>query len=191
MTGGEGPDSDDGPYDGPGDAPGWGSAPAPGATAFAPPGPPGPPGVDDAPLTPLQQAVVDEVAKGQHALGIEERWARRSSIALDGGLYNDGLGGSFTNAAVDNLLAQHADDQIDDAQRAAELAAAQSAAPAGADPHFPAGGPPTPEEIHEAEMHPWPHHGMAETIEHNRELRAAAGGSGADDGSPGAPPTPG
>ena len=47
-----------------------------------------------------------------------------------------------------------------------------------AEPHFPAGGPPTPEEVHEAEINPWPHHGMAETIEHNRQLRQEAGDSG-------------
>jgi hypothetical protein len=120
---------------------------------------------EDAPLTPLQQAVVDEVAEGQHALGREMRWKRGSGLSLLGP-------GGIVGYEIDSALAARAAKQVSASEREAEfLAGIKNSEAADEEPHVPAGGPPTLEEVHEAEMHPWPHHGMAETIEHNRQLR--------------------
>jgi hypothetical protein len=142
------------------DAPGWGlPAPQPESTA------PAAAGDDSAPLTPIQQAVVSEVAEGQRALGNEMRWKRRSRLDLLGG-----FGGGIVGLGVDSVLASKAASQVSESELAAQLLVGASDTDHEAEPYLPSGGPPTPEEVHEAEMHPWPHHGMAETIEHNRQL---------------------
>ncbi len=150
------------------DSPGWGlpsSDPATESSVSA--------GNDDAPLTPVQQAVVNEVAEGQQALGHEMRWRRRSDIDLfEGGA---GLGASM----IDSMLAARAAGRVDETERQAEVLAGTSDTAADSEPRFPKGGPPTPEEVHEAEMNPWPHHNMAETIEHNRQLRQEGSGNSA------------
>jgi hypothetical protein len=48
----------------------------------------------------------------------------------------------------------------------------------------PAGGPLTPEEIHEAEMHPWPGHSMEETV---ARMRSGQGGQPGPEGDARAP----
>jgi hypothetical protein len=47
----------------------------------------------------------------------------------------------------------------------------------------PPGGPLTPEEIHEAEMHPWPGHSMEETV---ARMRSGEAGQGEAEGETGA-----
>jgi hypothetical protein len=77
---------------------------------------------------------------------------------------------------IDALFASRAGMRARDAEREAQFLAENSVPRTVADkgpddgPRALAGGPPTREEVYEAEMHPWPHHGMAETIEHNRGL---------------------
>jgi hypothetical protein len=44
----------------------------------------------------------------------------------------------------------------------------------------PEGGPLTPEEIHEAEMNPWPGHSMEETVARMRSERAGRTGAGGE-----------
>jgi hypothetical protein len=155
--------------DGSDDAPGWGlpspdpETPAPVSLA----------GDDDAALTPVQQAVVSEVAEGQRALGHEMQWRRRSTFDLFGG---GGVG--VAGSVVDSALASQDAKRVAASERNAQILAGPVEPGLDAEPHFPAGGPPTPEEVHEAEINPWPHHGMAETIEHNRQLRQEAGDSG-------------
>ncbi|MGO9342892.1 MAG: hypothetical protein ACLP6E_10290 [Acidimicrobiales bacterium] len=162
MTSVEGPDGAT-PYGEADDAPGWGLPSQ--APEVAPPigG-----ADDDAPLTPVQQAVVSEVAEGQRALGHEMRWRRRADVDL----WEGGAGASV----IDSALASRSARQVDDSEREAQLLSGMRDPIANAEPHFPAGGPPTQEEVHEAEMNPWPHHGMAETIEHNRQLRQEGSG---------------
>jgi hypothetical protein len=167
MTGIENHDAS-GSHDGSDDAPGWG-LPSPDPAV---PAPVSPAGDDDAPLTPVQQAVVNEVAEGQRALGHEMRWRRRSAFDLSGGA------GGVLGSVVDNALASQDANQVAASERAAQILAGTVDPGPDAEPRFPAGGPPTPEEVHEAEMNPWPHHGMAETIEHNRQQRLEAGDSG-------------
>jgi hypothetical protein len=123
---------------------------------------------DNQPLTATQQAVVNEVTVGQEALRREMRWGRRSTWSLLGGLGSIGY-------TIDSALGSRAAIQVSESEREAEFLAPP---PTSSDEvlHVPAGGPPTPEEVHEAEMNPWPHHGMAETIERNRQLRANPGG---------------
>ena len=77
--------------------------------------------------------------------------------------------------------------RVTESEREAQFLAGAMDPEPDSEPHFPAGGPPTPEEVHEAEMHPWPHHGMAETIEHNRALRENPADAGAQNGPPDAP----
>jgi hypothetical protein len=167
MTSEEGPGGAT-PYTNADDAPGWGLPSSDPAIA------PSPGAVDhDAPLTPVQQAVVDEIAEGQRALGHEMRWRRLSHIDLfEGGA---GIGPSL----IDSALASRAAGQVDETERQAEVLAGISDPVVDTVPHFPKGGPPTPEEVHEAEMNPWPHHNMAETIEHNRQLRQGDQGDSA------------
>lgn len=127
---------------------------------------PHPHGEADQPLTPMQQAVVDEVSRGQEALGHEMFWRRLGTADLVTG----GIGGW----AVDNAIGDISASAVAESNRAASsLAVTLGSQPLGEELHVPAGGPPTPEEVHEAEMNPWPHHNMAETIEHNRQLRAS------------------
>jgi hypothetical protein len=154
--------------DGSDDAPGWGlpspdpETPAPVSLA----------GDDDAALTPVQQAVVSEVAEGQRALGHEMQWRRRSALDLFGGV------GGIAGSEVDSVLASQDAKRVAASEREAQILAGTVEPAPDAEPRFPAGGPPTPEEVHEAEMNPWPHHGMAETIDHNRQQRAQAGDTG-------------
>jgi hypothetical protein len=170
MTGIENPDEMN-PQGGADDAPGWGlpspdpETPAPASRAADD---------DAAALTPVQQAVVNEVAAGQRELGHEMRWRRRSALDLFAG----GGGGGVLGSVVDSAFASQDAKQVAASERDAQILAGTVEPGPDADPHFPAGGPPTPEEVHEAEMNPWPHHGMAETIEHNRQLRQQAGESG-------------
>lgn len=134
---------------------------------------------DDRPLTATQQAVVNQVAVGQEALHREMRWGRRYKWSLLGGQGMIGYG-------IDSTMGSRATKQVSESERAAEFLVNR---PPSSDEvlHVPAGGPPTPEEVHEAEMNPWPHHGMAETIERNRQLRASAGSNGEGDPAPEAP----
>ena len=161
------------------DAPGWGLP----SVAPEPPAPTGTSG-DDAPLTALQAAVVDEVAEGQRALGDEMRGRRRASLDLLGG----GMAGGLLASEVDSALASRAASRVAESERELQFLTDSRDAGPEDEPHFPAGGPPTPEEVHEAEMHPWPHHGMAETIEHNRELHGAPAPTAPQSGPPDAPP---
>jgi len=48
----------------------------------------------------------------------------------------------------------------------------------------PAGGPLTPEEIHEAEMHPWPGHSMEETVARMRSGQSGQPGPEGDARAP-------
>jgi hypothetical protein len=129
---------------------------------------------EDAPLTALQQAVVNEVAEGQRALGREMRWRRRAGLSLLGA-------GGITGYEIDSALASRTAEQVSASEHEAEfLAGTSNSVAALEEPHVPSGGPPTPEEVHEAEMNPWPHHGMAETIEHNRQLREKSGAGDGD-----------
>ena len=82
--------------DGSGDAPGWG-LPSPDPDT---PAPVSRAGDDDAALTPVQQAVVSEVAEGQRALGHEMQWRRRSTLDLFAG-----GGGGVAGYLVDSALA--------------------------------------------------------------------------------------
>ena len=170
--------------------------------------PPATVGEDDAPLTDVQREIVGKVADAQDQLGRAERWRRGAS---SGGLFTGGWGGGLLASGIDSLLATHAEAQVDaldgEAQHLADLAAVgigdggggsrsgggggsgsgKSLPGTAAVPRVPAGGPPTPEEVREAELHPWPRHGMAETIERNRGLRMAAGGTGTPSDPSGAP----
>ncbi len=83
---------------------------------------------------------------------------------------------------IDSALASQAEGRATASEREAQLLIGTSDSGSDAEPHVPAGGPPTREEVYEAEMHPWPHHGMAETIKHNRELRKDPGDSGPQSG---------
>ena len=179
MTSSQDPTGGTGPQGENEDAPGWGLPSA----GPEPTGTPKSAGDDDAPLTALQQAVVNEVAEGQRALGDEMKWSRRSRLDLIGG-YRGGLVGS----EVDSVLASQAARRVSECELEAQFLAGATDAVSDTEPHFPAGGPPTPEEVHEAEMHPWPHHGMAETIEHNRALRQNPAAAGDGNGLPDAPP---
>lgn len=174
MTAVEGP-GDPGRQDIAEDAPGWG-LPSPGPEAPAVPGDVAPD--DDAPLTAVQQAVVNEVAEGQRALGHEMQWRRRSTLNLF-----DGAGG-VTASVIDSALASEDAKRVTESEREAQFIAGTLDSVPDPEPHFPAGGPPTPEEVHEAEMNPWPHHGMAETIERNRQLRQQGGDSGSQGSTP-------
>lgn len=142
------------------DAPGW---------ALPTPDP------NSVPLTEAQLAVVEKVAEAQRALGKEEKWRRAFKWDVILGIF--GGVGSVLMRPVDAFLAARAEGKARDAEREAEFLVDLSAPKtvAQSEPkdefHVLAGGPPTREEVYEAEMHPWPHHGMAETIEHNRELR--------------------
>ena len=147
------------------DAPGWGlptepESAAPGAAA----------GEHEPPLTELQREVVADVAEAQRQLTKSAKWRRASRWDLLGGLF--GVGGVFASK-MDTLLASNAEMRATDAEREAQFLAGttQPKPDATPPPRVLTGGPPTRDEIYEAEMHPWPHHGMAETIEHNRELR--------------------
>lgn len=143
------------------DAPGWAAAT----------------GEHQPPLTDVQREVVDKVAEAQRELGRAEKWRKASRWDLLGGLFGGLFGGLASK--LDSLRASNAEMRATDAEREALfLATSTDPGPdAEPQPHVPAGGPPTREEIYEAEMHPWPHHGMAETIEHNRGLREDPGGS--------------
>jgi hypothetical protein len=166
MTSAESPESGSNHNDEAVDAPGWGlpsSDPKSVAPAAAT-------GEHEPPLTELQREVVADVAEAQRELGKEEKWRKTSRWDLLGGLF--GVGGVLASK-IDSLLASNAEMRATDAEREARfLAGTTDPRPdATPPPHVPAGGPPTRDEIYEAEMHPWPHHGMAETIEHNRGLR--------------------
>ena len=170
MTSVEGPQDGINHDDEPVDTPGWGlptpdpkSSPRAGAT-----------GKGNPPLTELQREVIEKIAEAQRALGKEEKWRKASRWDLLGGFF--GVGGVLMSK-IDALLASRAEMRARDAEREAQFMAEASrprtvpdAAP-DEEPRALAGGPPTRDEIYEAEMHPWLHHGMAETIEHNRGLR--------------------
>jgi hypothetical protein len=153
------------------------SFPAPGATDGATDGAGATDGTidDDAPLTPLQEAVVQDIAQGQHELKSAERFDRPMRWNPEGfGLAGAGMFGAL-GRAVGGEKMQAVSESDDEALFLAEQAR-------GGDPDssrhvVPDGGPPTPEEVHEAEMNPWPHHNMAETIEHNRQMRAGSSDS--------------
>lgn len=122
----------------------------------------------EAPLTEMQQAVVDHISDAQQQLGKAERLADSPGW----GLWGSGVGSGYVLGAIDRDLHMGRVSREDDA--ALFLAEQAKAADSGPPRHIvPDGGPPTPEEVHEAEMNPWPHHNMAETIEHNRQLRAS------------------
>jgi hypothetical protein len=127
---------------------------------------------DDAPLTPLQEAVVQDIAQGQHELKSAERFDHRLRWNAGGfGLAGSGMLGSLGRAVGAEKM-QAVSESDDEALFLAEQA---SGGDADSSRHVvPDGGPPTPEEVHEAEMNPWPHHNMAETIEHNRQIRAGS-----------------
>jgi hypothetical protein len=175
MTSDEGPEGEVNQHDEADNTPGWG-LPSTGPKSVTPPGTT----EDDvAPLTEVQREVVDEVSEAQRELGTEERWRKASRRDLLGG----GFGGGMFAGEIDSALASQAERRATASEREAQLLIGTSDAESDAEPHVPAGGPPTREEVYEAEMHPWPHHGMAETIEHNRELREAPGDSGPQSGS--------
>jgi hypothetical protein len=150
------------------DAPGWG-LPTPDPTSISPGGAAGEP-----PLTEVQREVIEKVAEAQRELGKEEKWRKASRWDLLGGIFS--VGGVFTSK-IDSFLASRAEMRARDAEREARfLAETAVPRPVAETRHDEAsralaGGPPTREEIYEAEMHPWPHHGMADTIEHHRGLR--------------------
>lgn len=181
MTIAESPESGSDHNDGAVDPPGWG-LPSSDPKSVAPAAATG--GHEPA-LTELQREIVAEVAEAQRELGKEEKWRKASRWDLLGGLF--GVGGMLASK-IDSLFASNAEMRADDAEREAQfLAGATDPKPdAEAQPHVLAGGPPTREEIYEAELHPWPHHGMAETIEHNRGLREDPGDSQPQSDPPGA-----
>lgn len=123
------------------------------------------------PLTEVQREVIEEIAEAQHEHGKADKWRRAFKWDL--------LGGTFgaLMRPIDAFLASRAQMRARDAEREAQFLAESSVPKTVADPvddgepRALAGGPPTREEVYEAEMHPWRHHGMAETIEHNRGLR--------------------
>jgi hypothetical protein len=161
-------------------APGWGlPSPEPGSNTSASTTEARSTGQQDAPLTPLQQAVVEEVAEGQRALGREMRWSRASR-------WQPFSPGGVIGSSIDSALASRAARDVGESERRAEFLAGPPVPGSDEVLHVPAGGPPTPDEVHEAEMHPWPHHGMADTIERNRQLRGNP--AGVADGDP--PPEP-
>lgn len=171
MTSVEGPQGGINHDDEPVDAPGWG-LPTPDPKSISPAGATG---KGESPLTEVQREVIEKVAEAQRALGSEEKWRKASRWDLLGGILS--VGGVFASK-IDSLLALRAEMRARDAEREAQFLAETSrprtvADTAGPDeePRALAGGPPTREEIYAAEMHPWLHHGMAETIEHNRGLR--------------------
>lgn len=170
MTGVEDPPGRMNHDDEPVDAPGWG-LPTPDPKSIVPAGATG---EDEPPLTEMQREVIEKIAEAQRALRKEEKWRKASRWDLLGGIF--GAGGVLTST-IDSLLASRAEGRAREAEREAQFLAEASVPRTVADtgpdeePHAPAGGPPTREEIYDAEMHPWLHHGMAETIEHNRGLR--------------------
>jgi len=174
MTSVEGPDGEVNQHDEAEDTPGWG-LPSTDPKAVASPRATGD---DDAPLTEVQREVIGEVANAQRELGTEERWRKASRRDLLGGGFGDGM---FAGE-IDSALASQAERRATASEREAQLLIGTSDSGSDAEPHVPAGGPPTREEVYEAEMHPWPHHGMAETIEHDRELREDPGDSGPQSG---------
>jgi hypothetical protein len=123
---------------------------------------------EETPLTETQQAVVDHISGAQQQLGKADRFRNTPGL----GLWGSGVGAGFVLGAIDRDLHMHRVSDEDDA--ALFLAEQTHAGDSGSPRHVvPDGGPPTPEEVHEAEMNPWPHHNMAETIEHNRQLRSS------------------
>jgi len=170
VTSVEGPQSGINHDDEPVDAPGWG-LPTPDPKSISPAGATG---KGEPPLTEVQREVIEKVAEAQRALGSEEKWRKASRWDLLGGIFS--VGGVLTSK-IDALLASRAEMRARDAEREAQFLAETSVPRTVADtgpdeePRALAGGPPSREEIYEAEMHPWLHHGMAETIEHNRGLR--------------------
>ncbi len=153
MTSVEGPDGEVNLNDETDDTPGWG-LPSTDPKAMAPPGATGD---NDVPLTEVQREVVDEVTEAQRELGTEERWRRASTRDLLGG----GFGGGMFAGEIDSALASQAERRATASEREAQLLVGTSDSGPDAEPHVPAGGPPTREEIYEAEMHPgrtkgWP-----------------------------------
>ena len=128
---------------------------------------------EDGPLTATQQAVVDHISDAQHQLGK----AYRFTNAPGWGLWGGGIGSGALLGAIDRDLHM---DRVSDEDDAAQFLAEQAQAGDSGPPRHivPEGGPPTREEVHEAEMNPWPHHNMAETIEHNRQQRASGQSAG-------------
>jgi hypothetical protein len=127
---------------------------------------------DDAPLTPLQEAVVQDIAQGQHELQSAERFDHPLRWNQAGfGLAGGGMFGALGRAVGAEKM-QAVSDSDDEALFLAQQA--RGGDPASSRHVVPDGGPPTPEEVHQAEMNPWPHHNMAETIEHNRQMRAGS-----------------
>jgi hypothetical protein len=120
----------------------------------------------------LQQAVVQDIAQGQQELKSAERFDRPSTWNVNQfGLEGAGLMGALGRAVTAEKM-QAVSDSDDEALFLAEQA--RGGEPDSSRHVVPDGGPPTPEEVHEAEMNPWPHHNMAETIEHNRQMRAGS-----------------
>jgi hypothetical protein len=139
---------------------------------------------DAAALTPLQEAVVQDIAQGQHELKSADRFDRPLRLYPDGiGLAGGGMLGALGRAVGAEKM-QRVSDSDDEALFLAQQAG--DADPVSLRHVVPDGGPPTAEEVHEAEMNPWPHHNMAETIEHNRQMRVGSSESAeATDGSAG------
>jgi hypothetical protein len=109
-----------------------------------------------APLTEMQRDVVDEVERAQHEVRRGKWWRTAAKW-------------SFRNSAAFSEVAAQADNVATAYEHQAESLVEPKVIPPP--PHVLSGGPATPAETYEAEMHPWPHHGMAETIERNRGLR--------------------
>jgi hypothetical protein len=176
MTSAESPESGSNHNDEAVDAPGWGLPSSDPKSV----GPAAATGEHEPPLTELQREVMADVAEAQRELDKEAKWRKAFRWDLLGGLF--GIGGMLASK-IDSLLASNAEMRATDAEREAQFLASTTDHRPDAEPqpqpqpHVLAGGPPTREEIYEAEMHPWPHHGMAETIEHNRGLREDPGDS--------------
>jgi hypothetical protein len=122
---------------------------------------------EETPLTETQQAIVDHISDAQQQLRKAERFSNTPGL----GPWGTGVGAGSVLGAFERGLHMNRVSDEDDA--ALFLAEQTHSGDSGSPRHIvPDGGPPTPEEVHEAEMNPWPHHNMAETIEHNRQLRS-------------------
>jgi hypothetical protein len=123
------------------------------------------------PLTEAQQEVVDDVTHAQREVGGELRRSKWRAWRLRGG--------------AEEAMAESDEERATADEELADLRASvgEPKAPVAADAPVLTGGPPTTEEVRDAEMNPWRGHGMAETIEHNRELRDGSDGGPPDSGS--------
>jgi hypothetical protein len=109
------------------------------------------------PLTEMQRTVIDEVEKAQHEVRRAGWWRRLAKWTPSTGI-------------IDREVATEADGIATAYELQAQSLVEPPISKSEPAPHVISGGPATTDEIYEAEMHPWPEHGMADTIERNRGL---------------------